>query len=82
MLTELDENRRPMEDFYDGYIFNTIMDAAYSSIESKKWERVIIDDWCGANSEDAGVAMLEYDQDHFLIKEEVLPDGRTKLILK
>lgn len=82
MLDSLDAGRKPMEDFYDGYIVNAIMDAAYKSVESKQWEPVIIDDWRGSTETDSGVKMSDYDADHFLIKEEKMPDGRTKLILK
>jgi len=82
MFNALDEHRKPVEDFYDGYVVNAIMDAAYRSIETKKWEPVLLDDWRGALDEEAGLQMEEYDADHFLIKEEVMPDGKTKLILK
>lgn len=82
MLNALDDGNKPVEDFYDGYIVNAIMDAAYKSIESKKWEPVEIDDWRGSDAADAGVALKDYDDDHFLVKEEVMPDGTTKLILK
>jgi predicted dehydrogenase len=82
MFNALDEDRKPVEDFYDGYVVNAIMDAAYRSIETKKWEPVLLDDWRGALDEEAGLQMEEYDGDHFLIKEEVMPDGKTKLILK
>ena len=77
-----DKNSQPMETFYDGYVVNAIMDAAYRSIESKRWEPVILDDWRGSNDADSGAQMSEYDADHFLIKEEKMPDGKTKLILK
>lgn len=82
MLNALDDGTKPVEDFYDGYIVNAIMDAAYKSIESKKWEPIEIDDWRGSDDADAGVALKDYDDDHFLVKEEVMPDGTTKLILK
>ena len=58
------------------------MDAAYKSIDSKKWEAVELDDWRGSNDADVGVQLKDYDDDHFLVKEEVMPDGSTKLILK
>lgn len=77
-----DKSSQPMETFYDGYVVNAIMDAAYRSIESKRWEPVILDDWRGSNDADSGAQMSEYDADHFLIKEEKMPDGKTKLILK
>jgi hypothetical protein len=82
MLDALDEGRQPMETFYDGYVVNAIMDAAYRSIESKSWESVLLDDWRGADESDSGVQMSEYDAEYYLIKEEKMPDGRTKLILK
>ncbi|MCU0512256.1 MAG: Gfo/Idh/MocA family oxidoreductase [Anaerolineae bacterium] len=82
MLNALDKGTKPMEDFYDGYVVNAIMDAAYRSIESKRWEPVLLEVWRGAEDADAGVKLAEYDAQHFLIKEEKMPDGRTKVILK
>ncbi len=82
MLDSLDNGRKPLEDFYDGYIVNAIMDAAYKSMKSKQWETVLIDDWRGSEETSGGVQMSEYDDQHFLIKEEKMPDGSTKLILK
>lgn len=82
MLNALDGDREPMETFYDGYVVNAIMDAAYKSIESKQWEPVVLEDWRGAEGAGDDVKMREYDDDHFLIKEEKMPDGRTKYILK
>jgi len=82
MLNSLDQGKKPIEDFYDGYVVNAIMDAAYRSAQSKRWEPVILEDWRGdAEAETAGV-LRDYDAEHFLIKEEKMPDGRTKLILK
>ncbi len=82
MLDSLDNGSQPMETFYDGYVVNAIMDAAYRSAESRQWEPVMLEDWRGSDTTDAGVQMTEYDADHFLIKEERMPDGKTKLILK
>jgi predicted dehydrogenase len=82
MLNALDNGTQPMETFYDGYIVNAIMDAAYRSIESKRWEAVEIEDWRGATDADTGVALRDYDEAHTLIKEEKMPDGKTKFILK
>jgi predicted dehydrogenase len=82
MLDALDEGRKPMEDFYDGYVVNAIMDAAYRSIESKQWEPVIIEDWRGLDEVEKQEALKTYDEQHFLIKEETMPDGKTKVILK
>lgn len=82
MLDAIDKDDKPMETFYDGYVVNAIMDAAYRSMESKKWEPVLLEDWRGSEEADHGVAVSEYDQAHLLIKEEKMPDGKTKLILK
>ncbi len=82
MLDAFDGGTQPMETFYDGYVVNAIMDAAYRSMETRQWEPVILDDWRGSDAADSGAQMTDYDADHFLIKEEKMPDGRTKLILK
>ncbi|MFO7320915.1 MAG: Gfo/Idh/MocA family oxidoreductase [Chloroflexota bacterium] len=82
MLDALDEGRKPMEDFYDGYVVNAIMDAAYRSVESKRWEPVELEIWRGADEVDQKVTLQDYDEQHYLIKEEKMPDGRVKLILK
>jgi predicted dehydrogenase len=82
MLDALDEGRQPLETFYDGYVVNAIMDAAYRSAETKCWEAVEIEDWRGSDQVDEATTMKDYDADHFLIKEEIMPDGKTKLILR
>lgn len=82
MLNALDGGTQPMETFYDGYVVNAIMDAAYRSVESKRWEPVLLDDWRGSDEVDTGVELTEYDADHFLVKQEKMPDGRLKVILK
>lgn len=82
MLDCLDDGTQPMETFYDGYVVNAIMDAAYKSAETKQWEPVEIDDWRGSDEVEGSVELSDYDDDHFLVKEEKMPDGRTKTILK
>ncbi len=82
MLDSIENDEAPGEDFYDGYIVNAIVDAAYRSAESKQWEPVEIDDWRGAEDVEAATKLAEYDEDHYLVKEEKMPDGRTKFILK
>jgi predicted dehydrogenase len=82
MFDSLDAGRAPMETFYDGYVVNAIMDAAYRSAANKAWEPVQIDDWRGKAETDEGNGFREYDADHWLIKEERMPDGRFKRILK
>jgi predicted dehydrogenase len=82
MLDCLDKGSKPREDFYDGYVVNAIMDAALLSARSKQWEPVQIDDWRGASDADMKAGMKDYDAQHYLIKEERMPDGTTKYILK
>ena len=82
MLNSLDNHEQPMETFYDGYVVNAIMDAAYRSIESRQWEPVELEEWRGSDEADTGVQLTNYDDAHFLVKEEKMPDGKTKLILK
>lgn len=82
MLDSMEADKTPYESFYDGYIVNSIIDACYKSAETRKWEPVIIDDWRGSEEEGSGVELVDYDKDHFLIKKEKMPDGRTKVMLK
>ena len=82
MLDSIDNGKQPMESFYDGYVVNAIMDAAYRSADSRKWEPVILEDWRGSDDAETEVKMADYDEDHFLIKQEKMPDGKTKYILK
>jgi predicted dehydrogenase len=82
MLNALDKGTKPVEDFYDGYVVNAIMDAALLSAQTKQWEPVRLEDWRGDTETETGGVLKEYDAQHFLIKEEKMPDGRVKLILK
>jgi predicted dehydrogenase len=82
MLDALDEGRQPMESFYDGYVVNATMDACYRSMESRRWEPVRLEVWRGRDDITEQRAGREYDEAHVLVKEEVMPDGRTKLILQ
>jgi predicted dehydrogenase len=82
MLNALDTHEQPLETFYDGYVVNAIMDAAYRSVASKQWEPVELDDWRGSDDAAGDRHVTDYDADHLLIKREKMPDGTTKLILK
>jgi predicted dehydrogenase len=82
MLGALDDGRKPVETFYDGYVVNAIMDAAYRAAGSRRWEQVQIDDWRGTTEVTTQGGFTEYDADHWLIKEELMPNGSRKLILK
>jgi hypothetical protein len=58
------------------------MDACYQSAKSKKWEPVKLDDWRGQTGLKDKIETVDYDDEHFLIKGEILPDGREKVIIK
>jgi predicted dehydrogenase len=82
MLDSLENNRQPKETFYDGYVVNAIIDACYKSASTKKWEQVELYEWRGKEGLHSGVDQVDYDEKHFLIKKEKMPDGKTKLMLK
>lgn len=82
MFESIDASNNPMEDFYDGYVVNAIIDACYISAKSKKWEPVQLDIWRGKEGVQKISSLKEYDEKHYLIKQEQLPNGTTKLILK
>ncbi len=82
MFDAMDEGREPMETFYDGYVVNAIVDACYRSAASKQWEPVLLEDWRGSDEADLAQVIEDYDAEHTIIKEETLPDGRRKLILR
>lgn len=82
MFTAYETGTQARETFYDGYVVNEIMDACYRSAKSKKWEPVTLEVWRGREKTAPINAIRDYDADHFLVKEETMPDGRVKLILK
>jgi hypothetical protein len=71
-----------METFYDGYVVNAIIDAAYASVASRQWEPVNLPLWRGRDDVPRVGAHREYDAEHILIKQEKMPDGAVKLILR
>jgi predicted dehydrogenase len=82
MFNALDNHTSPKETFYDGYIINAIMDAAYASAKSKKWEPIQLDIWRGQQKRGEVDLLVSYDEAHWLIKEEVTHYGTKKIILK
>jgi predicted dehydrogenase len=82
MFEAIEEKRQPLESFYDGYVVNSIIDAAYRSAKSGVWEPVRLDTWRGRTDVTEAHAFVSYDEDFHLIKEEILPNGEKKLILK
>ena len=82
MFKSWEEGREPAETFYDGYIVNAVIDACYKSAQTKQWEPVHLPVWRGQEGLTKQNTLVEYDADHYLIKEEITHDGRHKLILK
>ena len=83
ILDALDNGTEPMETFYDGYVVNAIIDACYKSAKSKQWEPVELEDWRGATGvEKIGISAVEIAGGYTLVKEERMPDGRLKQILR
>jgi predicted dehydrogenase len=83
MFDALDEGRQPVETFYDGYVVNAVIDACYTSAITKRWEPIDIKRWASTGpavqaSAGARVDKVRYD----VIKEERMPDGKAKVILK
>ena len=82
MFEAIEKKREPLESFYDGYVVNCIIDAVYKSATSGKWEDIDLPVWRGGNTEGHTIDYQDYDADHYLIKEEVMPDGSISRILK
>ncbi len=57
------------------------MDAAYRSAKSDRWEPVELFEWRGGVTPRIGSTPEQY-ENLVVIKREILPDGRHKLILK
>ena len=79
MFTALDTGGAPRETFYDGYVVNAVMDAAYRSARSRRWEPVELE-WRGEAAPRIARSVARHDG-HAIVKSELLPDGRRKLIL-
>ncbi len=82
MLGALESQRAPTETFYDGYVVNAIMDSAYHSMESKKWEPISLPIWRGRENVPHMAVTRDFDELHYLVKREQMPDGKTKIILR
>jgi predicted dehydrogenase len=80
MFRSMEAGTAPQETFYDGYVVNAIMDACYRSAKSRAWEKVQLD-WRGGTTPRIASDPETYDG-QVVIKRELLPDGRAKLILK
>nr|MDO8116241.1 Gfo/Idh/MocA family oxidoreductase [Candidatus Sigynarchaeota archaeon] len=82
MLDALDNGTQPAETFYDGYVVNAIIDACYRSARTKQWEPVQLDTWRGRDTVETIGKETIIDGKYVLIKQETMPTGQVKLILK
>ncbi|MFI5227390.1 MAG: Gfo/Idh/MocA family oxidoreductase, partial [Candidatus Limnocylindrales bacterium] len=80
MFRAIDAGLAPQETFYDGYVVNAVMDAAYRSARAHAWEPIALDWRAGTTARIASTP--ETFDGQIVIKREILPDGRHKLILK
>ena len=84
MFNAFENKTTPKETFYDGYVVNAILEAAYKSAETKIWEPVILEDWRGIQKFEKKTETTKYeiDPNYCIIKEELTHYGTKKLILK
>lgn len=82
MFSSLEKGTAPKETFYDGYVVNCVLDAAYKSVKTKQWEPIVIEGWRSKTGVSKDSHLVEYDADHYLVKEEMTHYGAKKVILK
>jgi predicted dehydrogenase len=82
MFDAMEKKYMPRETFYDGYVVNAILDAAYLSAKTKNWEPVKLEIWRGKEGIKASFDLTDFDNQYYLVKEEVTHYGAKKLILK
>lgn len=82
MFDAAEKGTEAAETFYDGYVVNAVIDAAYRSAKTKQWEPVQLSVWRGQEGMTKPSNYTDYDADHYLIKQEMTHDGRNKLILR
>jgi predicted dehydrogenase len=82
MFRSVENGSQPKETFYDGYVVNAIIDAAYKSAKTKLWEPVQLEVWRGQVGVSKASNLVDYDANNYLVKEEMTHYGAKKLILK
>src|SRR5687768_6029734 len=82
MFNAMEKGVQPKETFYDGYVVNAVLDAAYKSAASKQWEPVKLEVWRGKEGVEKEKTLNSYNDQYYLIKEEMTHFGSQKLILK
>jgi predicted dehydrogenase len=82
MFNAMEKGASPKETFYDGYVVNSVLDAAYKSAKTKLWEPVNLEVWRGRTGVSKDSHLQEYDAENYLVKEEVTHYGAKKVIMK
>jgi predicted dehydrogenase len=82
MFNAMESGHAAKETFYDGYVVNAILDAAYKSAATKQWEPVQLDIWRGQEGVTKTKTLTDYNDQYYLVKEEMTHFGAKKLILK
>ncbi len=82
MFESIEKGISPKETFYDGYVVNAVLDAAYKSAKTKLWEPVQLDIWRGQTGVSKHNNLVDYDEEHYLVKEETTHYGAKKVIMK
>ena len=82
MFDAMERKESPMESFYDGYVVNAILDSCYRSAETRRWEPVRLDVWRPAEPVKKLSVRDRRVDGQILIKEERMPDGILKRIVK
>jgi predicted dehydrogenase len=80
MFRAMDAGEEPRETFYDGYVVNAVVDACYRSAKARAWVPIELE-WRGGSTARIASTPERY-EGLVVIKREILPDGRHKLILK
>lgn len=82
MFNAMEGGHAAKETFYDGYVVNAILDAAYKSAATRQWEPVQLDIWRGQEGVPKIKTLTDYNDQYYLVKEEMTHFGARKLILK
>ena len=82
MFNAMENGHAPRETFYDGYVVNAVLDAAYKSAATKQWEPVQLEVWRGQEGIAKTKTLTDYNDQYYLVKEEITHFGARKLILK
>jgi len=81
MFDAMDNGTQPMESFYDGYVINAILDAAFASAKSRRWEPVQLADWRAAAPARRIGATPALVDGMAVVKEERMHGNKLKQIL-